>query len=81
MSSAGGSTYYTGSSGSSGHSSTVINESTFRSHKSENYKGTSIERERLHGRTTKTINHRTGGYEHGAPTPSYGQSTSYGKTN
>ncbi|TGJ82798.1 hypothetical protein E0Z10_g5959 [Xylaria hypoxylon] len=82
MSSRNSSASYVNSSGSSGSSgySTLVSQDTFRSHKSKNYQGERFERE-SHGSRSVTYNHNAGSYEKDAPTPSYGQSTTYGKSN
>ncbi|KAI0466200.1 hypothetical protein F4859DRAFT_519394 [Xylaria cf. heliscus] len=58
--------------------SDVVSRNTFRSHKSENHQGERIERESHSGRSV-IYNHKARGYDKDAPSPRYGDSSSYGK--
>ncbi|KAI1273097.1 hypothetical protein F5Y07DRAFT_276297 [Xylaria sp. FL0933] len=65
-------------SGSTHHSAPVVRQNTFRADRSENHMGELTERRTSHGGSiTYTYNHRARGYEHGAPSPTYRDSSAY----
>ncbi|KAI0517078.1 hypothetical protein F5B22DRAFT_125716 [Xylaria bambusicola] len=59
--------------------STILSQSTFRSQKSQDHRGERTERQTSHGKRVVTYEHHAKGYDQYAPTPSYGQSTTYGR--
>ncbi|KAI1746767.1 hypothetical protein F4782DRAFT_536096 [Xylaria castorea] len=58
-----------GSGYASSNYTTVVNQDTFRSHKSKNHQGERIERE-SQGKHSVIYNHNARGFEKDAPTPS-----------
>ncbi|KAI0536071.1 hypothetical protein GGR58DRAFT_407294 [Xylaria digitata] len=77
MSSRNSSAHSISGAGSSGGSSTIVSHGIFRAHKSENHQGERTERQSHGGSRTTIYNHHARGYEEAAPTPGYGQSTTY----
>ncbi|KAI0804467.1 hypothetical protein GGR55DRAFT_681774 [Xylaria sp. FL0064] len=66
-------------SGSTHHSAPVVRQDTFRADRSENHMGLRTERRTSQGGSV-TYNHRARGYEHGAPSPTYRDSSAYGRS-
>ncbi|KAI0402880.1 hypothetical protein F4802DRAFT_336620 [Xylaria palmicola] len=81
MSSRESSTGYSDPRDASSNYSTIINQNTFRAYKSKDHKGERIERENARGQNSVTYNHHARGFDQNAPSPSYGDSKAYRRTN